>query len=176
MIVKLRVVQGKPQGRIITVHRGELVIGRGEECHLRPNSSLVSRQHCLLRVTENAVSLQDMGSANGTLVNGRRVLGKRPLIHGDKIQIGPLVFQICVEEAAPTGPQKVPSSVPVPAGPDNLRSADDGDEVDLVGRATKVNDTDEMQALGGDTSRELAKRKADQTDDASSPSSAINLA
>jgi pSer/pThr/pTyr-binding forkhead associated (FHA) protein len=174
MIVKLLVVHGKPQGRIITLHRGELVIGRGEECHLRPNSSFVSRQHCLLRVTESAVSLQDMGSANGTLVNGQRVRGKRPLTHGDQIQIGPLVFQVCVEEPASAVPRMIPDPVPLPTGSPDNGFADEGDVVDLTGQSPRVSDTDDMRALGGDTSSELSRRKAKPTE-ADSSSSHINL-
>jgi predicted component of type VI protein secretion system len=42
--------------------------------------------------------LRDLGSTNGTLVNGTRVMGERNLVHGDRIQIGPLVFEIAVED------------------------------------------------------------------------------
>jgi pSer/pThr/pTyr-binding forkhead associated (FHA) protein len=98
MTVNLIVVRGKPQGKSLAFPRGEFVFGRGAECHIRPNSSWVSRQHCLLRVTENAVELRDLGSTNGTLVNGKRLIGQRSLAHGDQIQIGPLVFQVRVSQ------------------------------------------------------------------------------
>jgi pSer/pThr/pTyr-binding forkhead associated (FHA) protein len=68
------------------------------ECHIRPNSDWVSRQHCLLRVTPESVHLRDLGSRNGTLVNGTRVTGERQLEHGDQLQVGPLVFQIEFDE------------------------------------------------------------------------------
>ena len=46
------------------------------------------------RVTEKTVQLCDLGSTNGTLINGKRLIGERDLAHGDKIQIGPLVFEV----------------------------------------------------------------------------------
>ena len=40
------------------------------------------------------MQLCDLGSTNGTLINGKRLIGERDLAHGDKIQIGPLVFEV----------------------------------------------------------------------------------
>jgi pSer/pThr/pTyr-binding forkhead associated (FHA) protein len=99
MRAKLLIVAGRPQGQALYFPCGEFVIGRGEECHLRPNSSWVSRQHCMLRVEQNIVHLRDLGSRNGTLVNGARIIGERRLIHGDRVQLGPLVLQLCLEDS-----------------------------------------------------------------------------
>ena len=98
MNVKLLVVHGRPKGKALRFPHGEFVFGRGHECHIQPNSEWVSRQHCLLRVTENAVHLRDLGSTNGTLVNGRLVVHEQPLYHGDLLQVGPLVFEVVVED------------------------------------------------------------------------------
>ncbi len=99
MRVKLVVVRGQPQGKSLHFPPGDFLIGRGRECFLRPNSSWVSRQHCLLHITEELAVLRDLGSTNGTLINGTRVVGERNLAHGDRIQIGPLVFEINLEPA-----------------------------------------------------------------------------
>ena len=101
MNVRLRVVQGRPMGKTIYFPPGEYVIGRGDECHVRPNSTWVSRQHCLLRVKVEGVFLRDLGSRNGTLVNGARLLEECSLNHGDELHIGPLVFRVLLEEARP---------------------------------------------------------------------------
>ncbi|MBM4070721.1 MAG: FHA domain-containing protein [Planctomycetes bacterium] len=106
MDVKLLVVQGKARGQHLLFPDGEYVFGRGPECHVRPDSEWVSRQHCLLRINGNAVSLRDLGSTNGTLVNGVRVVGDRILQIGDQVQIGPLVFQVVVEENSSFHPQR----------------------------------------------------------------------
>ena len=98
MRAKLLVVQGRPEGKSLVFPAGEYVFGRGAECHIRPNSDWVSRQHCMLRVTADAVFVRDLGSRNGTLVNGVRVLGERRLGPGDQLQVGPLVFELQLDE------------------------------------------------------------------------------
>jgi pSer/pThr/pTyr-binding forkhead associated (FHA) protein len=103
MKVSLLVVHGRPRGKSLQFPHGEFVIGRGKECHVRPNSDWVSRQHCLLCVTEDAVHLRDLGSTNGTLVNGRRILVDQPLQDGDQLQIGPLVFEVHLEALPRSG-------------------------------------------------------------------------
>jgi pSer/pThr/pTyr-binding forkhead associated (FHA) protein len=94
MDVQMLVVQGKQRGQTIRFRQGEFVFGRGPECHVRPNSEWVSLQHCLLRVGADSVHIRDLGSTNGTLINGVRVIGERRLDPGDHVQIGPLVLQI----------------------------------------------------------------------------------
>jgi pSer/pThr/pTyr-binding forkhead associated (FHA) protein len=101
MNVKLLVVQGRPQGKSLLFPPGEYVFGRGTECHIRPDSDWVSRQHCLFRVTSDDVaSVRDLGSRNGTLVNGVRIRTEINLKHGDHLQVGPLVFEVRLEESS----------------------------------------------------------------------------
>ena len=101
MAIRLRIVQGRPQGQHLLFSRGEYLFGRGAECHVRPNSEWVSRQHCMLRVTPEAVSLRDLGSRNGTLVNGVRITEERSLCHGDLVEVGPLVFEVQLDPPPP---------------------------------------------------------------------------
>lgn len=100
MSIKLLIIQGRPQGKGLLFPEGEYVFGRGDECHVRPNSDWVSRQHCLLRVTSNSCFLRDLGSRNGTLVNGVRLIEECTLRNGDQVQIGPLVFEVRRDDAA----------------------------------------------------------------------------
>jgi pSer/pThr/pTyr-binding forkhead associated (FHA) protein len=94
MEVQLLVVQGEPRGKALHFPPGEFVFGRGPECHVRPNSAWVGRQHCLLRVTEEGAVVRDLGSSSGTLINGCRVVGERALTAGDRLQLGPVVLQM----------------------------------------------------------------------------------
>jgi predicted component of type VI protein secretion system len=110
MNVKLLIVQGRPEGKCLLFPRGEYVFGRGDECHVRPNSDWVSRQHCLLRVTAGEAYLRDLGSRNGTLVNGVRLVQECLLQHGDQVQVGPLVFEVLLDEAVPAGAVPVPGA------------------------------------------------------------------
>jgi pSer/pThr/pTyr-binding forkhead associated (FHA) protein len=99
MKFKLLVVHGEPRGKCLLFPSGEYMIGRGEECHIRLNCDWISRQHCMLNVSRNEVHIRDLGSTNGTLVNGHRLLGERSLVDGDMLQLGPLVFEARLEES-----------------------------------------------------------------------------
>jgi pSer/pThr/pTyr-binding forkhead associated (FHA) protein len=101
MTIQLIVVQGRPSGRALRFPPGQYYFGRGAECHVRPNSDWVSRQHCLLRVTREGAWLRDLGSRNGTLVNGELLAGERRLEKGDQVQVGPLVFEVQPDLTAP---------------------------------------------------------------------------
>jgi len=94
MKLRLVVVKGKPRGHSLVFPNGEYMFGRGPQCDVRPNSDLVSRQHCLLQVTQDAARIRDLGSRNGTLVNGQLVVGEQQLHDGDTLQLGPLVLQV----------------------------------------------------------------------------------
>lgn len=67
---------------------GEFLIGRSPSCQLSLDDPLVSRRHALLIVTASEVSTEDLGSRNGVLVNGQRIVGRHPLKIGDRILIG----------------------------------------------------------------------------------------
>jgi pSer/pThr/pTyr-binding forkhead associated (FHA) protein len=109
MRVKLVLIQGKPAGKQLLFGPGEYFFGRGPECQVRFNSEWVSRQHCLLKVDGTGASMRDLGSRNGTLVNGALLQEARVLNGGDKVQIGPVTFEVfldssAVDLAASTGP------------------------------------------------------------------------
>ena len=103
MTPKLKVLHGKNAGHEIRLKGSKFLIGRGEECQLRPKSDAISRQHCEFTIEGGQVSVKDLGSKNGTLVNGTRIEGATSLNDGDEIQIGKLAFTIvglAVEEPA----------------------------------------------------------------------------
>ena len=112
MQLRLKVVKGKPRGHSLSFPVGEFMFGSGPECDIRPNSDLVSRQHCLLEVAADTVTIRDLGSRNGTLVNGQLVAGEQQLHHDDMLQIGPLVLlvQLGAESPAEGGPSLVDTS------------------------------------------------------------------
>ncbi|MCO7221101.1 DUF3662 and FHA domain-containing protein [Klenkia sp. PcliD-1-E] len=70
-----------------TLSPGSNVIGRGTEADIRLPDTGVSRKHVDVVLEGPVASVQDLGSTNGTLVNGRRV-GRQPLSDGDVIRIG----------------------------------------------------------------------------------------
>lgn len=79
-------------GQNIELRRGTLLIGRSSGCHLVLEDSMVSRRHAELIVTDDAVSVKDLGSVNGIYVNARRVEGSQRMKEGDTLQIGQREF------------------------------------------------------------------------------------
>ena len=94
MDVKLVVLGGKHPGQEIAVPGPEFLVGRAPECKLRPNSDMVSRRHCMISIAEGRATIRDLGSRNGTLVNGQKIAGEHELRTGDKIKVGPLEFEV----------------------------------------------------------------------------------
>jgi predicted component of type VI protein secretion system len=95
MDARLRVLSGPHAGETIAVRRGKLLIGREEDCQLRPESEFVSRHHCVLLLDDYTLRIRDLGSKNGTFVNGRRIgNGETILLHDDTISIGEMIGQI----------------------------------------------------------------------------------
>ncbi len=94
MEVNLIVISGKHPGKIIPVPGPEFVIGRTDGCQLRPQSSRVSRRHCMIRLGEGFAAVRDLGSSNGTFLNGERLTAEHELKGGDRVQVGPLEFEV----------------------------------------------------------------------------------
>jgi len=94
MEVKLVLTGGKSAGREVPVTGPEFLIGRSEECHLRPQSSLVSRRHTMIVVREGYVAVRDLGSSNGTYVNDEKIDDEKELKNGDRLKVGPLEFEV----------------------------------------------------------------------------------
>ena len=101
MQVKLRVIGGKNDGREIPISILEFVIGRGEGVHLRPNSDLISRRHCAIRVQKSQVVIEDFKSRNGTFVNGGQITGAVAVKHGDVVRVGRLQFEMVIDPTRP---------------------------------------------------------------------------
>lgn len=74
---------------------GKTLVGRSEECDLRIPLPEISRKHSVLMVTGNTVAVRDLGSANGTYVNNKRI-SEQELAAGDHLVIGPVVFTVKV--------------------------------------------------------------------------------
>lgn len=94
----LRVVSGTHAGEVIQLNRRKFLIGREQDCHLRPNSEMVSRHHCAFSLDEFSVRLRDLGSTNGTMVNGQRIRSEVVLESGDRVVIGNLDFVIEISQ------------------------------------------------------------------------------
>ena len=101
---ELRIATGNKQGNSIALPQGKFLVGREEDCHLRPNSDLVSRHHCVFTVDDFSLRLRDLGSTNGTYVNGQRLVGAVNLKPGDRVLIGKLDFEVLIAETSTVVP------------------------------------------------------------------------
>jgi len=79
--------------REFVLHPGATTVGRKDDCTIRIPLATVSRRHCEFFVDEDAVSVKDLGAANGTFLNNRRVT-EEELEAGDQVVIGPVVFTV----------------------------------------------------------------------------------
>ena len=69
------------------------LVGRGEECDLRIDSKGVSKRHCVLVKTDGLVVIRDLGSTNGTRVNGQRVR-RGALLPNDRIAFATFQYSL----------------------------------------------------------------------------------
>src|SRR6266566_5241136 len=103
MRVTLRVLEGPYSGREFTFDQHDtFLIGRSDNAHLYlPEDKFFSRHHCLLEIDPPRCFLRDLGSTNGTFVNGQKV-SEVFLRNGDRIQGGQTVLevQVHVDQAA----------------------------------------------------------------------------
>lgn len=111
----LVVTEGPLAGRRIDLE-GELVIGR-EDAELTIDDEELSRRHAVLRTAAEGVEIEDLGSRNGTFVNGQRITAVTRLNGGDSLKLGRSVFAIELSRAAATvaSPVQAPATVAAPA-------------------------------------------------------------
>ena len=113
LMAELKVAGGKHDGKIIPLQRKKFLIGRGDDCQLRPASGQVSRHHCAFTLDDYTVRLRDLGSTDGTLVNGNRIRGEVILETGDRVKVGTLDFEVLISEQVSGTEIPTPAEMPV---------------------------------------------------------------
>jgi pSer/pThr/pTyr-binding forkhead associated (FHA) protein len=111
MDATLQFLNGLRSGQSVRIPR-KLLIGRAEDCDLRLESDFVSNYHCILLLDEYTLQLRDLGSKNGTHVNGCRVgTSAIILLHNDTLSIGEVNLLIdLTPKAEPTASRPAPSA------------------------------------------------------------------
>lgn len=117
----LVVQNGKYQGKRIKIPEREIVIGRDETAGIRIGSDDVSRQHCRLTASSNGLLVRDLGSRNGTFVDGVPIGNTAEFLlrPGGTLTVGPMTFQLVVPGAR--------RPVPLEDGDRNAGSLSDDD-------------------------------------------------
>jgi hypothetical protein len=90
---KLRVISGPNRGSSYVLQEGELSVGRQSGNSVVLQSSKVSKRHCVFQMRDDEVVVRDLGSSNGTFVNGVLIKARKIKI-GDRISIGEFVFEL----------------------------------------------------------------------------------
>jgi predicted component of type VI protein secretion system len=111
---QLIVIQGRSAAQALKLGAGVTTVGRQDGCQLQIKSSQVSRKHCELFEKKGLLLVKDLGSSNGTFVNGKRVKDQLVLEPGAELMIGGVKFRIeraaDGAAAAPAAPAKAVDS------------------------------------------------------------------
>lgn len=90
----------KHKGTFFPVHQGDSLLGRSPECLIVLPSERVSREHAVVRRIHCGLEIEDLGSRNGTFVNGSRIRRATVLQQGDEVQLGDDVLEVVLKPNA----------------------------------------------------------------------------
>ena len=103
MRAQLVPLDGSPPIEIV---KDLIIVGRREDCDLRLEHKSVSKMHCVIVKTDGLLMLRDLGSTNGTRVNGQRVR-RAALLPNDQLSIASYKFRVYL------GPDAAPAARPL---------------------------------------------------------------
>ncbi len=96
---ELQIVGGNCTGQRILLDFHHFVVGAERDCNLRPQSPSLSRHHCVFKKDEYSLRMRDLGSTDGTFVNGRRIFSEAILKPGDEVRIADVTFHVYLPRA-----------------------------------------------------------------------------
>ena len=99
-MASLVTIKGPNPGQRFALNDDTLLIGRQEDAAIYLDSLAVSRQHARIVRHDETYFIEDVGSSNGTYLNGQRISGKTPLTESDALQIGPYILNLCRDQPA----------------------------------------------------------------------------
>lgn len=74
------------------VLKGDKVLGRSRKADIAIDDPFLSKEHALFTETDGIINIKDMGSKNGTMLNGEMITDEVSLINGDRIDVGQISF------------------------------------------------------------------------------------
>jgi sigma-B regulation protein RsbU (phosphoserine phosphatase) len=101
-MASLVTIKGPNPGQRFVLSGDAVLIGRQEDAAIYLDSLAVSRQHARIVRQDEVYFIEDVGSSNGTFLNGQRISGKMPLTESDALQIGPYILNLCRDQTYPT--------------------------------------------------------------------------
>lgn len=133
MKISLVMVKADGTSREFPFDKANIIIGRDEAARLRIPLPSVSRKHCELSIDDEELVVKDLGSANGTYVNGARVKD-RELSPGDLLTVGGVVFVVRIDGY----PAQIDAKDCYAAGMVSMDDALTGDDDDFPGLPKEV--------------------------------------
>ena len=104
---RFTLTRGPAPGQTFEILQSSLTIGRDPANQIVIDGNGVSRRHAQVTLAGGGLIIEDLGSSNGTLVNGQRIQGQRQLMPGDRVQLGQNVELSLA--GPPTGPVPMPT-------------------------------------------------------------------
>jgi predicted component of type VI protein secretion system len=124
-------------GPPIEIVKDLIVVGRKEECDLRLDHKSVSKMHCVIVKTDGLLLLRDLGSTNGTRVNGQRVR-RAALLPNDQVSIANYKFRVFLGPDRPDAPEHPPD--------EHTQRIEAGDVAAMMRKAKAHDDSDDDSA------------------------------
>ncbi|HEX8700400.1 MAG TPA: FHA domain-containing protein [Myxococcaceae bacterium] len=160
MAFQLKIAEGKDAGKEFLFEQDSVLIGRTPECDVVLYDAGVSRRHCRIFSEGDGYIVEDMGSANGTKVNGAPVKTK-PLTDGDQLTLGPVVFAFAAVEAEAEEPGT--DGVGVPAAAQDEANSTRIVQVDQMKKRVSKGKGEALRPEGVDAPEELDKLQRSAT-------------
>jgi pSer/pThr/pTyr-binding forkhead associated (FHA) protein len=133
MRVQLLPIEG---GEPILIAKDLVLVGRKDDCDIQLDHKSVSKQHCVIVKTDGLLLLRDLGSTNGTRVNGQRIR-RAALLPNDQLNIASLRFKVSF--SADEEPAVEPNEY--------TQQMDARDVAKLLGKNAKTADEDEDDSV-----------------------------
>lgn len=114
MRLRIRFGEGAHQGHVLEFQAPRTVVfGRSSQADVQIYDERISRRHCAVRVESDSVRLKDMGSGNGTFINGSKI-GETVLVTGDVVKIGRTEIEVTLlASRAPIAPTMLSAASPM---------------------------------------------------------------
>lgn len=134
---------------------GQTVVGRHDGCHITLDDALASRRHALLHLDGEKLTVEDLASVNGVLVNGRRIRRTQRLVDGDELKLGNQLLHVHMGTRARPSRHRVGATT-LARLPEAVSASDD--------ELTIVRDEEILNVLAGAGAKALRMGKGEEAE------------
>ncbi|MDZ7825928.1 MAG: FHA domain-containing protein [Gammaproteobacteria bacterium] len=151
------------------VVEGDVIVGRSKQADLRVSEGFVSRRHARLWLEDGNLMVEDLGSANGTFVNGVRISSRVRLDPGDQVSFDETEYHV-EQERIPVDPEAtLLRAGRTPTAPPAVASGPDRPEAQAAARRPAEETADFAMEFGEELGEEFGEACAEQSATAEAP-------